>query len=301
MTPRRRRAAVPTLAALWLALETGLAAASLAGPATDMLGRRVVVPEAPRRIVSLAPSMTEIVYALGAGDRLVAVTDHCDFPPEVAKKPTIGGIYNPNFELILAAAPDLVLATSEGNRAEHVRALEALGVPAYVVKPIDFETTLASIGEVGRLLGRDEQAARLAGALRRRAEEIARAVEGARRPRVLYVLWGDPLIVPGRDTLITDLIRRAGGDSITGDEPLPYPRLSVEAALARRPDLVVIAQHGQATIDERLRGWRALSVLPAAREGRVRGVDGDIMHRPGPRLVDGLLALARFFHPERVP
>lgn len=272
-----------------------------AGEVQDMLGRRVVVPLVPARIVSLAPSMTEIVYALGAGDRLAGVTQHCDFPREAAMKPKIGGIYTPNFEAILTLEPDLVLATSEGNREEHIRGLEEFRLPVYVVRPIDFETVLESIDRVGRLLGRDAEAARLVGSMRRQADEVARATRGMPRPRVLYVLWGNPLIVPGRNTLITDLIRRAGGDSITGEEPLPYPRFSVEEALARRPERIVLAQHGEASVDARLREWQHLTLLPAVRRGRIHGIDGDLVHRPGPRVVEGLRALARLLHPESVP
>ena len=277
-----------------------LSVATLAWPGEtrDMLGRRVTVPDAPRRVVSLAPSLTEIAFAVGAGEQLVGVTDFCDFPPEARQKPRIGGIYTPNFEVILTLRPDVVLATTEGNREEDIRELAALGLPVYVVHPVDFASVLDSIGRVGRLLGRDPEARQLLGRMQRDADGIARALEGTRRPRVLYVLWGNPLIVPGRDTLVTDVIRRAGGDSVTGNEPLPYPRFSVEEALARQPDRVVLAQHGVTSVDDRIREWQHLTLLPAVREGRVDGIDGDLMHRPGPRIVEGLRRLARLLHPE---
>jgi len=287
---------------LCLALLLAVAAPVGAGEVRDMLGRKVAAPERPTRIVSLAPSMTEIVYALGAGDRLVGVTEHCNFPPEVASKPKVGGIYTPNFEVILSLKPDLVLGTSEGNREEHIRGLESFRVPVYVVRPIDFLTTLEAIDRVGGLLGRGAEATLLVGAMRRQAQEIARAIDGARRPRVLYVVWGgNPLIVPGRDVLITDLIQRAGGDSITGEEALPYPRFSVEEALARRPEQVIPGQHGGASVEDRLREWQHLALLPAVRHGRIQSIDGDLTHRPGPRIVDALRALARILHPARVP
>lgn len=266
------------------------------GEVRDMLGRRVVVPERPARVVSLAPNLTEIAYALGAGNRLVGVTQHCDYPEEASRKPKVGGIYTPNFEAILSLRPDLILATTEGNREEHIQSLERLRIPVYVMRPIDFPTVLESIDRVGRLLGRDPES--VAGAMRRQAEAIARAVEGRRRPRVLYVLWGNPLIVPGRDTIITDLIRRAGGESVTGEESLAYPRLSVEETVARRPEVVVIALHGEGSVDQRLREWEHLRLLPAVRQGRVHEIDGDLMHRPGPRIIEGLRRLARMFHPE---
>jgi iron complex transport system substrate-binding protein len=265
---------------------------------TDMLGRRVAVPARPVRVVSLAPSLTEVAYAVGAGDRLVAVTDNCDFPPEVAGKPRIGGIYNPNFEAILSARPDLVLATTEGNREEHLRRLLALGLAVYVVKPVDLPSVLDAIGRVGRVLAQTAETERLVAALRRDADGVARSVDGARRPRVLYVVWGSPLIVPGRDTLLTDLIRRAGGESVSGEEPQDYPRFSMEEALARRPERIVLGGHGRRSVEEHLRLWPQLRLLAAAREGRVGVVDGDLTHRPGPRVIEALRELARLIHPE---
>jgi iron complex transport system substrate-binding protein len=269
-----------------------------AGEVRDMLGRRVALPDGPLRVVSLAPSATEIVYALGLADRLAGVTDYCDFPADAKKKPKIGGFYTPNFEVILTLKPDLILATSiEGGREETFRGIEALGVPVYVLRPVDFSAVLDSIDRVGRLLGADAAGARLSRAMREEADGIARALRGAPRPRVLYVLWGNPLIVPGRDTLITDLIQRAGGESVTGDEGAAYPRLSLEEAVARRPDLIVVAQHGETSVDRRLAEWQHLAVLPAVRHGRVHPIDGDLIHRPGPRIIDALRLLARMFHP----
>ena len=284
------------IASLGLLLALVPLAYAQAGEVRDMLGRRVVVPERPARVVSLAPNLTEIVFALGAGEQLVGVTDYCDFPAEASKKAKVGGICTPNFEAILSLRPDLILATTEGNREEHILGLERLRIPIYVVRPIDFLTVLESIDRVGKLLGRDPEP--LAGGMRRQAEAIARAVESRRRPRVLYVLWGNPLIVPGRDTLITDLIRRAGGESVSANEALAYPRLSVEETVARRPEVVVIALHGEGSIDQRLREWEHLGLLSAVRQGRVHEIHGDLTHRPGPRIVDGLRRLARMFHPD---
>jgi iron complex transport system substrate-binding protein len=304
MTMRRGARALLLLAVVALTGTTILARSGAGGTpreALDMRGRRVAVPVRAARVVSLAPSMTEIVFALGAGDRLVGVTTYCDFPPAAKTKPRIGGIYTPNLEAILDLRPDLVLATSEGNREEHVRALEDLHLPVFLVRPVDFASVLESIARVGEVLDRAADARRLVADMQARADAIARAVAGARRPRVLYVIWGSPLIVPGRDTLITDLIRRAGGDSITGQEAQPYPLFSVEEVVARDPEWIILGQHGEASVDDRLREWQALTLLPAVRRGHVRPVDGDLVHRPGPRVVDGLDALARIVHPERIP
>ena len=284
--------------ALALLLVVAPAPAIAAEPVSVRLGRRVAVPARPLRVVSLAPSLTEIAYAVGAGDRLVGVTDNCDFPPEVAGKPRIGGLYTPNFEAILSARPDLVLGTTEGNREEHLKRIEALGLALYVVKPVDLASVLDAIGRVGRVLGQAPETERLVAALSRDADAVSRAVEGARRPRVLYVVWGSPLIVPGRDTLLTDLIRRAGGESVSGAEPQEYPRFSMEEALARQPERIVLGGHGRRSIEEHLRLWPQLRLLAAAREGRVGVVDGDLTHRSGPRVIEALRELARLIHPE---
>ena len=266
----------------------------------DMLGRSVSVPERVTRVVSLAPSLTETVYAIGAEDQLIGVSEFCDFPPAALEKPKVGGIYTPNFEAILSHKPDLVLATTEGNREEDVRRLANLGMAVYLVRPIDLTTILESIERLGRLLGRVAEARRLVGAMQEQADAIGHAVEGAERPRVLYVLWGNPLIVPGRDTVMTDLIRRAGGNSVTGQEPLSYPRFSMEEALVRQPDWVVLAHHGPTSVDQLLREWPQLTLLPSVRRGRVALIEADLVHKPGPRVIEGLRMLARLLHPERV-
>jgi iron complex transport system substrate-binding protein len=268
---------------------------------TDMLGRRVRVPDHAARIVSLAPSITETVFVLGDGDRLVGVTDYCDYPPEAARKPRVGGISTPSFEAILARRPDLVLATSESNYEEHVQRLVSLGLPVYVIRPLDFETVLESIERIGAVLGREALARARVAAMRRDADAIVHAVAGAPRPRVLYVVWPNPLIAPGRGTLITELLQRAGGESVTGTEPLAYPRLSLETVVERRPDRIIVGRHGQGTVEELLRGWERLDAVSAVREGRVYAVDGDLVHRPGPRMIEALRALAHALHPDRVP
>ena len=299
-TPRAPRAS--RLAALLaLAVSSLVASPGAAGDLTDMLGRRVAVPARAVRIVSLAPSITETVFALGEGERLVGVTDYCDYPPEAAKKPRVGGIATPSFEAILALRPDLVLATSESNYAEHVQRLTALGLPVYVIRPVDFETVLESIERIGAVLGREAAGRTRVAAMRQEADAIARSVAGVPRPRVLYVVWPNPLIAPGRGTLITELIQRAGGESVTGTEPLPYPRLSLETVVERRPERIIVGRHSEATAQELLRGWEQLSAVAAVREGRVYAVDGDLVHRPGPRMIEALRALARALHPDRVP
>jgi len=279
----------------------------LAGPAQaftvhDMLGREVVLPAPPRRIVSLVPSVTEILYALGAEDLLVGVTTFCDFPPAARQKPKVGGMVNPSLEAIVSFRPDLVLVTREGNRESTVQQLVGLGIPIYVVSPKNFSGVLESITRIGQLTGREEAARRIAGNVGQRADRVREAIRGRPRPSVLYLLWADPVIVPGRDTLITDLIRMAGGASVSAEEWSEWPRLSLEQVVAKAPDVIIMATHSSPQVDDALRRWREQKILlPAFRTGRVHTIDGNLVHRPGPRIVDGLEALARAIHPGALP
>lgn len=264
----------------------------------DMLGRELTLPGPPRRIVSLVPSVTETLYALGAEDLLVGVTTFCDFPPAAREKPKVGGIVNPSLEAIAALRPDLVLATTEGNRESTVQEVGGLGIPVYVVSPKSLAGVLESIERLGRLVGREEAARRLVADLRRRADAVLERVGSRPRPSVLYLVWADPVIVPGRDTLVADLVRLAGGTSVSAEEAIDWPRLSLEQVVGRAPEVILVATHSRPHVDEALRSWRQQKILlPALKSGRVHAIDGDLLHRPGPRVVDGLEALVRALHP----
>jgi iron complex transport system substrate-binding protein len=290
----RRRAPV-AIALLALLLGAGPAAALTV---TDMLGRTVSLPAPPRRIVSLVPSATELLFALGAEDRLVGVTDFCDHPAQARRKPSVGGMLSPSLEAIVALRPDLVLVTDEGNRQETFEQLQRLGLPFYGVharrlaEVFEVTTRLAALG------GRPAAARPLIAGLERRVQAVTAAVAPHRRPRVLYVLWSEPLIVPARAALVTELITLAGGDSITAGEPGDYPRLGLEAAVARAPEVIVLARHDAGAGPLARDRWERLATIPAVRSGRIHEVDGSVLHRYGPRVVDGLERLARVIHPE---
>lgn len=268
----------------------------------DMLGRAVDIEAPARRIVSLAPSVTETLYALSAEDQLVGITTLCDFPPRAKEKPKVGGILKPSLESIVALRPDLVLATTEGNRDTTVRDLEALGLPVYVLNPKRFSGVLDSIGRIGGLTAREQAAEALARELRTRAARLHDATRGRPAPRVLYLVWADPVIVPGRDTLISELIRMAGGISVSEDAAQDWPRLSLEQVLVKAPQVIVLGSHSTVHAADALSRWREQGiVLPALHSGRVHSVDGDLLHRPGPRIVHGLAALAQAIHPGKLP
>jgi cobalamin transport system substrate-binding protein len=263
----------------------------------DQTGRSLTLPAPPRRIVSLVPSVTEILFAIGAHEALAGVTDFCDFPPEAKRKPSVGGMISPSLEALIALKPDLVVATSSGNRAETFDQLKRLGLPVYLVDPSSVGDVLQLVAGLGELTGHRDAAATVTAELARRIKAVGLRVAGRARPRVLYVLWPDPLIVPGRGALVSEIITLAGGESVTADRGQGYPRMSLEAAVARAPEIIILASHGGGTPMARDR-WNRLESLPAVKSKRVYTADGNVMHRYGPRVVDGIETLAKLVHPE---
>ena len=276
------------------------AASSTSHELTDELGRRVEVPNAPTRVVSLAPNLTEVVFALREGENLAGDTDFCDYPSEAARKPHVGGTVNPSLERIASLMPDLVLATKSINRRETVDALDRVGLPVYVTDdPHSVNDMIATVEHVGNALGAEKSAASVVGDLRGRLVELERRLTGRTPRRVLFVVWTDPLISVGRDTFIADALRRAGGRSVV-DTAAEWPRISLEEMVRLQPEFLVFASaHAE---DER-RGIAALRTRPgwkdleALRPGNVV-VLSDAINRPAPRIVDAIEQLARTLHPE---
>jgi iron complex transport system substrate-binding protein len=262
----------------------------------DMVGREVELDEPPRRIISLAPSLTEILYALGAGDAVVGVTDYATYPPEVEIKPSVGGGINPNLEVIVALKPDLIFVSADANRWDTITQLEQLQIPVFGIKPVGIEGVFASIDKVGQVLGGKREAEELVAGMRRRMAIVSEKVKGLARPKVLYVIWIDPLIVAGGGTVINGLIDVAGGTNVVR---IPgFSRYSLEQVLVHEPDVIVLALDGGVPEDRevlrRLPGWREMR---AVREGGVRVIDANLINRPGPRIVEAAEFLAGLLHP----
>lgn len=266
---------------------------------TDELGRKIELPQDVKRVVSLAPNLTEIVFALGKGIRLVGDTDYCDYPPEAEQKPHIGGPVNPSLEAIAALKPDLILASGSINRPETVHALDRIGLPVFVTYPHSVEGMIASVEHIGAAIGAEKSAGELAQDLRDRLAELQKRVGGSTPRRVLFVVWTDPLISIGADTFIADALRLAGGRSAVETKG-EWPHISLEEIVRLQPDILVFASaHGAEThreIDE-LRdrpGWKDLIAM---QQDHVVVVS-DAINRPAPRMVDVIERLARAFHPE---
>jgi iron complex transport system substrate-binding protein len=259
---------------------------------TDEIGRAISVRPEPQRIVSLAPSITETLFALGLGDRIVGVTAYCDYPPEAAAKEQVGDTLRPSIERIVALKTDLVIASTASQLQQFVHNLDEVAIPVYVSDPRGVDGALESITRIGELTGTTARARELTTSLRVRVENVQARLSGTERPRVLCILGSAPLITIGARSFLTDLISRAGGRSISEDLAGDYPQYSLETAVAKRPE-VIFMQTGEGGLPDRLKE------TPAGRSNRVFHIkNDDLLLRPGPRIVDGLEQMARKLHPE---
>ena len=262
-------------------------------------GRQDFVPASPRRLISLAPSITEILYFLEAGDRLVGVTSFCNFPPEVKNKPRVGTYWEFNLEAILALKPDLVLAMA--HQGEGPGSLQVLGhwkIPYYLGRADTLPGLFRLIEDLARLTGQEEVARRKLPPLKARVRQVQQRVQSLPRPRVLLEIDQEPLITVGRSSIQGDLIQRAGGANIAGKVDQRYPVFNLEEVLKSQPEVILFTGMADATsLPRRMNFWRQWTMLPAVKAGRLHWVEPDLVDRPGPRLVDGLEMLANYFHP----
>jgi iron complex transport system substrate-binding protein len=303
--PARSAAAALLLCAAWCA-PPSQAQTSTESPAgtiykdfVDEAGRTVRIPQPVQRIVSLAPSLTETIYALGLEDRLVGDTDYCDYPPDAQKKAKVGGAINPSLEQIVALRPDLVLVTKSLNLIETVHALDNLGVSSYGTDPHTVEEIISSTERLADVLGVPEAGTTLGAELQRHLADLQQHLNGLPARRVLFIVWSDPLISVGKGTFIADALRLAGATSIV-DSLQDWPHMSLEEVVRLQPDFLVFAaahsDSGQNDFDvlaERP-GWRGLEAV----RNRRFAVISDAVNRPAPRIVTAIEDLARQLHPE---
>ena len=268
----------------------------------DQLGRTVKLEAIPQSIVSLAPSHTETLYALGLAERLMAVTDYCNYPPEAEGKPSIGGFSTPNIEEIVALSPDLVLATVI-HEAEVIPRLEDYGLTVVATDPKTIDEVIEAITLIGQVTGAEEEADSLLDDMQGRIKTVTDKTDGlseAQKPKVLYIVWHDPLMAAGSGTLHDELMRTAGGINVAGDVD-DYADISLEAVITADPD-IMIAGIGMGTGEDL--PYQFITTEPRLRDtaarknNRVYAIDVDLVGRPGPRIVDALEQFAEFIHPE---
>ncbi|MEE9229288.1 MAG: helical backbone metal receptor [Acidobacteriota bacterium] len=263
-----------------------------------LLGAGAAPAARPERIITMAPNLTEIVFSLGAGERLVAVSKYSDYPHAARALPRAGGFINPDIERVLAYQPDLVILRDYSTRLEEK--LRAFSIPVLRVHDESISDIMETIRSIGEALGTEPEAARLTASIERDLEQFRRRPEPARRPRVLLVTGRSPgtlqnLYTTGRGTFLHEMIRLAGGENLFGDSRIPYPKLSKEEIIARDPEVIVepvsATSYNGARPD--LGVWQRLGSLSAVRSGRLHLLEGDYVLIPGPRIGQALRDLDR--------
>lgn len=266
---------------------------------TDEVGRTVRIPQPVRRIVSLAPSLTETLYALGLQDRLVGDTDYCDYPADAARKHKVGGAINPNMEEVAALKPDVVLVVKSLNRLETVRALEQIGIPVYSTDPHTVKDVIASMRKLSGVLGAQGAGDALNERLESRLEAVHAKLNGVEAKRVMFVVWTEPLQSVGKKTFIADLLEHAGAVSVV-ESKQDWPQFSLEEAVRLQPEYLVFASNHSEGVKNDVEalalkpGWSAMDAV----KKRKIAVVSDAINRPGPRIVEAVEELARQLHPE---
>ncbi|HEY3196626.1 MAG TPA: cobalamin-binding protein [Nitrospirales bacterium] len=264
----------------------------------DDLGRKVYLARPAKRIISLAPSVTEMLFAVGLDAETVGVTTFCDYPPQAKLKPKIGSSI-PNLEAILGLKPDLLIGNQDFVRPDVLAKLDQLRVPVFLLLPKTVEDVLRHIGTVGRFGGREKQARLVVDDLRDRLTKTRQKMTAARRLRVFYVVNADPLISVGSGSYIHYMLEAAGGENIVGNTAKAYPKVSLEEVLRRDPEVMLFpvgtSEGIPAAEQERWRKWHGMS---AVAKNRLYQVNGDLVNRPGPRVIEGIEGIARLLHPE---
>jgi len=259
----------------------------------DDLGRLVPINGTPQRIISLAPSNTEILFALGLRERIVGVTDYCDYPPEALNKTKVGGYANPDAEKIVALNSDLILV-AHGTPMDVINNLVGLGLTVFGIKTTDLDDLLNDIRRIAEITDKEVEAQALTFEMESGIQAVTNQTdELEQRPRVFYIVWHDPLWTAGSGTFINELIEKSGGvnifQNVTG-----YPTISIEEVIARDPEIIITSEWSY----EWAINASELASTNASQTGRIYTLDDDLVQRPGPRLIDGLEWFAHFIHPE---
>jgi iron complex transport system substrate-binding protein len=266
----------------------------------DEVGREVAFSFPPKRIVSLAPNITEILFSLGLDEEIVGVSIHCNFPEKAKGKARVGSYISLDFEKITSLKPDLIIATGAGNTRDMVDRLEKLGFQTYVIYPKKFDDILKSIAHIGQVVNRDREARVIIEGMRKRSQRVTELTKGLPPPKVFIQIGDVPIVTVGKGSFADDLIRLAGGENISGKEKEVYPRFGMEEILKRSPEVIVISSmNPRGDYQKILQEWARWKTIPAVKNGRIHLIDSDLLDRPSPRIIDGLEELARVLHPEK--
>jgi iron complex transport system substrate-binding protein len=260
----------------------------------DGVGRAVKVPAEVRRVISLAPSTTEILFAIGAADLVAGIDRFSDFPPEAMAKERVGSNVDPSFERIVALKPDVVFAASTANRQETVDGISRLGLAVYTSRATTLASVLDDVRAIADVVGKRAEGEALAARMRARLDEVKRNAASRAKVPALIVVWSEPLSVAGRGSHVAELLELAGGRNIADDTDVPFPTFPIERVLARAPEVMVVGTHseGAPPLTPLLRH----TTLPAVKNRRVYLTDGNLLFRPGPRVAEGAERLGRLLH-----
>jgi len=288
------------LLSLLVIMFTGCQPEFVPGTYIDDMGRGVNIDKVPQRIVSHVPSITETLFALGLEERVVGVSDYCNYPEEAKLKPSVGDYFNPSIERIVALEPDLVL--TDGH-SQNINGLEALGITFFVIDPKDIDGILKDIELLGKITGVEKKAKALVSEMNSSLAQVISQAEGAPKVRVFYVFDATDLNNPwtaGPGSFVDSLITMAGGENIAAKAQEAWVQFSIEQLVSSDPEIIMIdASHGTAVVSkEELRAHPAWQGISAVKLGRIQIVDGDLVNRSGPRIIQGLEEIAKIIHPE---
>lgn len=254
---------------------------------TDDLGRRIKIPERVERVVSLAPNLTENIFAVGAGDRLAGVTSFCNYPAEAQKIQKVGDTITPNIETIIALKPQIVFVSTASQIETFTKTLEAQNITVFVTNPKDLNGVLANLRQLGEIFGTQDKTNTLLGELDKRIAAIDARVKDKAKVKTFVQISKEPLFTVGKQSFLTEIIERAGGVSVTADIETAYPKISKETALALIPDVIILSES-----PDNLEPNDVFKNSPAMKNGKVFKINADILSRPSPRLIDALEQIA---------
>lgn len=253
---------------------------------TDDLGRAVKIPARVERAVSLAPNLTESIFAVGAGDRLVGVTSFCNFPAEAQNIPKVGDTISPNMETIVALKPQIVFVSTASQIETFTKTLEQQNIAVFVTDPNDLNGVLKNLKQFGDIFGTALQAESVIAGLQKRISAVESKTQN--KPVKIFVqISKEPLFTIGKDSFLTEIVRRAGGESVTADVPTAYPKLSKETASALNPAAIILSDS-----EDNREPNDIFAGSDAVKNGKVYRINADIISRPAPRIVDALEQMA---------
>lgn len=263
---------------------------------TDSIAREVIIEEAPEKLVSLSPAVTEILYAIGAEDKLIGVSEYCDYPEAALEKPKMGDFMNPNFEIILESEPDVIFVAA-GIQEDFVNRFTELGIKVVTLDAESVEQVLENIRLAGMITNHNEGADQLLEDLESRIKAVEEKIAStSETPTLFFEVWDDPLMTAGPGSFIHDLIERTGGKNIANDMSERFGEFSLELLFERDPDIYLLNDHAHTPEDVKTR--TGYDQLKAVQNGQVYSIEDDLVTLPGPRIVDGLEQMARIIHPE---